>query len=470
VAVGVPGNGSDLVRVRFALSSDPVGVAGSTRKLQVDLTGRPTGSEQSLMRLDRGYGERVARAHEARRDDALAQLAPAAAAASASQRPLMRAIEGEHGRIVEADPLSNTLVAVVPQRAIAGLARRSDVRAVQATEKEAPLVASGLGLTTAAVGAPSFWGVGYAGGGGSGDRSATDLAIISDKIQQDHPAFAGIDFQTPAGRGVSSTVDHGAAVASLAISRGASGCGTCVADDADRKGVAPDLDTVLDAAPLGGNAYAWALGVTQPLDTDGNVLVGAADPAEVMSDSHGAEATEDDSISAQNLDGYTSTYGTTIARPAGNEGPARTVNTGCMSYNTLCMGAFDYWGTEDPSDDRIPDFSSRGPTPAGRKKPDLVAVGVTMYADRRWAEPGRGLWSGATQGTSFASPQGAGAAALLAGSGLTDPNMQKAVLINSARQGAARPPRPWARRPPGSRTGAGAPSTSMPPFRSALMA
>src|SRR5215208_8308455 len=60
-----------------------------------------------------------------------------------------------------------------------------------------------------------------------------------------------------------------------------------------------------------------------------------------------------------------------------------------------------------------------------------------MYADRRWDEPGHGLWSGATQGTSFASPLGAGAAALLAGSGLTDPNMQKAVLINSARQGRA---------------------------------
>ncbi|MEA2480630.1 MAG: serine protease AprX, partial [Thermoleophilaceae bacterium] len=43
------------------------------------------------------------------------------------------------------------------------------------------------------------------------------------------------------------------------------------------------------------------------------------------------------------------------------------------------------------------------------------------------------------EGTSFASPQAAGAAALLAGSGVTDPNAQKAVLINSARQGRATP-------------------------------
>ena len=85
------------------------------------------------------------------------------------------------------------------------------------------------------------------------------------------------------------------------------------------------------------------------------------------------------------------------------------------------------------------DFSSRGPTPAGRKKPDLVGIGVTEYAERRWWIPGRGLWAGRMDGTSFASPQGAGAAALLAGSGVTDPNAQKAILIDSARQGRATP-------------------------------
>ncbi len=50
-------------------------------------------------------------------------------------------------------------------------------------------------------------------------------------------------------------------------------------------------------------------------------------------------------------------------------------------------------------------------------------------------DPTKGLWAWSMEGTSFASPQGAGAAALLAGSGLSDPNLQKAVLINSARPG-----------------------------------
>jgi hypothetical protein len=106
------------------------------------------------------------------------------------------------------------------------------------------------------------------------------------------------------------------------------------------------------------------------------------------------------------------------------------------------MGAYDFWGTEDPSDDRIAAFSSRGPSPGGRKKPDLAALGVTMYADRRWADPGHGLWAGSDTGTSWAAPQAGGAAALLAGSGISDPAMQKAILINSARLGRATPSDP----------------------------
>ena len=45
-------------------------------------------------------------------------------------------------------------------------------------------------------------------------------------------------------------------------------------------------------------------------------------------------------------------------------------------------------------------------------------------------------------GTSWAAPQAAGAAALLAGSGISDPAWQKAILINSARPGRATPSDP----------------------------
>lgn len=77
--------------------------------------------------------------------------------------------------------------------------------------------------------------------------------------------------------------------------------------------------------------------------------------------------------------------------------------------------------------------SSRGPTHGGRKKPDIVAVAATQHANRGW-NPGP-VWA-ASEGTSLANPQVAGAAALLHGSGITDSMAQKAILINSAYQTA----------------------------------
>lgn len=179
---------------------------------------------------------------------------------------------------------------------------------------------------------------------------------------------------------------------------------------------------------------AWALGV-------GSFgIPGARDPAEVMSNSHGSVAAVDDSAALQGVDKLISAYGALIAYPAGNEGPARKVNQSCIAYDTLCMGGFTPRGTVDPADDVVEDFSSRGPTPGGRRKPDLVAVSTSEFANQHWIRDGR-LWSGGS-GTSLAAPQGAGAAALLAGSGIAAPIAQKAILINSARQGRATPSSP----------------------------
>ena len=222
----------------------------------------------------------------------------------------------------------------------------------------------------------------------------------------------------------------------MAISRGALACAICVAQDAEQRGVARGLDTVLDAytADTSVDGTAWALGV-------GSFgIAGAADAAETMSSSHGSIAESDDSGSLQRTDKIISAYGALIAYPVGNDGPQRTPNRHCIAYNTLCMGGFTPRGTVDPSDDVIEDFSSRGPTPGGRKKPDLVAVATSEFANQHWIRDGR-LWSGGS-GTSLAAPQGAAGAALLAGSGIASPIAQKAILIDSARQGRATPTSP----------------------------
>lgn len=66
-----------------------------------------------------------------------------------------------------------------------------------------------------------------------------------------------------------------------------------------------------------------------------------------------------------------------IVAAGGNEGPdSMTIGSpGNLPY-LLTVGAFtDSWTESNRNDDYIPDFSSRGPTPLGHIKPDLVAPG-----------------------------------------------------------------------------------------------
>ncbi|MEQ9464306.1 MAG: S8 family peptidase [Haliea sp.] len=69
--------------------------------------------------------------------------------------------------------------------------------------------------------------------------------------------------------------------------------------------------------------------------------------------------------------------GITIVAAAGNEGPdPMTIGSpGNLPY-LITVGAYtDSWTAEERDDDYIPDFSSRGPTPTGHIKPDIVAPG-----------------------------------------------------------------------------------------------
>ena len=91
------------------------------------------------------------------------------------------------------------------------------------------------------------------------------------------------------------------------------------------------------------------------------------------------------------------------------------------------MAGLDDNGTPTIADDRVWFDSSRGPTPGGRKKPDLIAPADSIVAPEY---PGNGF-SGLS-GTSLAAPFAASGMALLEGAGITDPIAQRAILINSA--------------------------------------
>lgn len=69
--------------------------------------------------------------------------------------------------------------------------------------------------------------------------------------------------------------------------------------------------------------------------------------------------------------------GIVVVAAAGNEGPESLSvgSPGNLPYIITVGSVTDSWTTETENDDYIPDFSSRGPTPSGHIKPDIVAPG-----------------------------------------------------------------------------------------------
>jgi serine protease AprX len=69
--------------------------------------------------------------------------------------------------------------------------------------------------------------------------------------------------------------------------------------------------------------------------------------------------------------------GITVVAAAGNEGPdPMTIGSpGNLPFIITVGAVTDSWTPADKDDDYIPDFSSRGPTPSGHIKPDIVAPG-----------------------------------------------------------------------------------------------
>lgn len=320
------------------------------------------------------------------------------------------------------------------------------MQAVEAAPEPAPL--DDVASAAVASGAPTWWAADHTGGRGRLDVPA-NLSVVQDPVYYAHPALQGLEFERVPGNPTLPPTftgnGHGTALVSMAAAQGPVGCTLCQAADAGQKGTAFGVSKVLD--PDGAySEFDWPLGISYGRFDAGLSRflhqAGAPDPAQVLNYSRGGDVAFDDDLESQGWDATVDAHGVTATVAAGNSGPSpQTVNNPAIAYNVIAVGAYCCSGSSTHTTDTIASFSSRGPTAAGRKKPDLVAPGDGQLADVLYNSTGK-LWK-YQEGTSFSAPQAAAAAILLAGAGIRDPKVVKAILIDSARQGRSAPGAAW---------------------------
>ncbi len=127
--------------------------------------------------------------------------------------------------------------------------------------------------------------------------------------------------------------------------------------------------------------------------------------------------------------------GIAVVAAAGNDGPAGgTITTPGADPFVITAGSLDDQGTAAPSDDRVSDFSGRGPTRDGFTKPDVLAPGrkvVSLRAAGSQLEldrPDRILKDKNGEQTTYLTLSGTSVASAITSGG--------AALVFSARPGA----------------------------------
>ncbi len=401
---------SDLVTVIVYLQTEHPAPPGDPQDAQVDPADRSlTPDARDLRRAERDAGlvARIEAASRSSRDDVVALAARL------------------RGRLVYSLSAVNAVVVQVPPGQIEMLRSAPGVGAVLVDQpREAH-----LDLTAGSLRVPDVWSAGHTGG-------AVDVAVVDSGLYVGHSAFASrADAVTSAVFHDSarhmpnywdlpdSTDDfagHGTFVAGVVFSQGEPHARA-------RRGMAYGIDRYYNIKagyltyPYGGSSLLSDLmaGVDWALTR--------GDPPEVFNYSYGAYVTTDDDAYTQFWDGVVDTFSKTVTISAGNGGADRISSPG-LAYNVISVANIDPMGTSSRSDDVIAESSSGGPTPGGRRKPDLAAPGTNVSMPSHY---GALFWQRAS-GTSFAAPAVAGVAALLIDAGVADPRAVKALLVNTA--------------------------------------
>jgi subtilisin family serine protease len=373
---------------------------------------------------------------DALRQSARAEIARLSAVAlQPSQDQLSQQIEAWGGEVVYRYLTLNALAARIPRQARAELEANPQVAEVM---DDQPMEAL-LNNSTPTTGAPFFWNLGYTGGG-------VDVAVVDTGIDSAHPALSG---KVAAQRRCLSTADaFSSAYLTDPSANDVNGHGTHVAgtigsQDNTYKGEAYGLRALINAkAGFSTDGIDNSFGRMYDSDAMACVdwaLLGNAYGAEVINLSFGSYASMDDYPYNRFYDAVVSQMNTVVAIAAGNNGSgSTTLYYPGTAYNILSVANVDDKNTINLSDyyptrvdDTLRTSSSRGPTPGGRKKPDIAAPGTGIIStDNSWDDYGSFFVS--YTGTSMASPHIAGAAALILSRGVADPLAVKALLINTA--------------------------------------
>jgi serine protease AprX len=371
------------------------------------------------------------------------------AAADGSPEQAVRRLGGQ---VTRALPIVAGFAATVPAAAVGELARLPGVRAVTPDAKvRVQAAAPGSGgirsVYPKVVKADAAWRRGVTGRGVTvavlDTGVAPNAADLAGRLVQVRDDLTG---QTTPCKNLSGELDcndrygHGTFIAGLVAGNGAGSGGKW-------KGVAPEA-RILSVKTAGADGAADVSNILAAIQW----VVSFKDRYDirVLNLSLGTDSTQDWRVDPLNYAVERAwAAGMTVVVAASNEGPgAGTITKPADDPWVITVGATDDRGTAGLDDDRLPDFSGRGPTAHGLAKPDVAAPGAHVISLRA---PGSTIDSqfpyyvdGSYRrgsGTSMATGVVSGAVALMlqANPGFT-PDRVKHALTATARDAASSDP------------------------------
>lgn len=317
----------------------------------------------------------------------------------------------------------NMIEATAPGNLIPAIAAWPEVMTVKRAHRRTTLVESSVQATNIG----GFWDAGYLG--------ATQTVLVLDSgINAAHPSFSGLPvvarvklesaskrdcFDDNAGD-PADLFNHGTAVSAIIGGR-------------NPKGMLPELGQLVSMKVV---AKAKDIAACPPmLIEEADWIAGAEEalgefPIQVINISLGGNPGTEDDLGTWVVDRLAVMFDLSIFVAAGNNGESPRlyqVNSPAAGYNVIAVAAVDANRTQTRIDNSPASYSSRGPTPRNRAKPDIACPGSRIIsADGRSDGPSQEI-----SGTSFASPHCAGIGAAMADAGIRGALERKALLLNS---------------------------------------